>query len=174
MDLENTKRIGGKNMKINHKWLGIALSSLALVLAIIDLKLNHILNHKINHNTIVKLHAHKSFPRWPYKRHIKINNCNSFLIMLATAYDPSPKSCGKWAKYHLTSTGRKVRVGYVAVDPKVIPLHSVIYIQGLGTYEAEDTGSAIKGNRIDIFYPTYEQARHFGRRRVKVWLITTP
>ena len=39
----------------------------------------------------------------------------------------------------------------IAVDPKIIPLHSIVYIEGLGYYVAEDTGSAIKGNKIDIY-----------------------
>jgi 3D (Asp-Asp-Asp) domain-containing protein len=77
-----------------------------------------------------------------------------------------PKACG------LTATGKKVRKGYVAVDPKVIPLHTRIVIEGLGTFQAEDTGSAIKGNRIDIYFESHEDALKFGvKQGVKVWKL---
>jgi 3D (Asp-Asp-Asp) domain-containing protein len=51
----------------------------------------------------------------------------------------------------LTATGRQVRVGYVAVDPRVIPLHSTVHVDGFGTYQAEDTGGAVKGRHVDIY-----------------------
>lgn len=102
------------------------------------------------------------------------------MIMVATAYDLSYESTGKnpgdkW--YGITASGTKVRPGVVAVDPKVIPLGTKLYIESLdGTPDygyaiAEDTGGAIKGNKIDLFMESAKKVNAFGRRKVKVYII---
>ena len=73
----------------------------------------------------------------------------------------------------ITYTGTKATVGRtVAVDPVFIPLGSWLYIQGIGWRCAEDTGSAVRGNIIDIYVGEGEKARHealrAGRRQVKI------
>ena len=89
--------------------------------------------------------------------------------MEATAYDPSAGS--------KTAMGTKARVGAVAVDPKVIPLGSKLYIEtqdgwpSYGYAVAEDTGGAIKGMRIDLFFNSNKTALQFGRRMVTVYVI---
>jgi len=50
----------------------------------------------------------------------------------------------------------------IAVDPKVIPLHSIVEIEGMGAFNALDTGGAIKGNRIDILFDSKLEAKKFG------------
>ncbi|MDY6045132.1 MAG: 3D domain-containing protein [Peptoniphilus sp.] len=91
------------------------------------------------------------------------------IVMQGTAYDPS---AGKW-----TASGTPARVGAVAVDPRVVPLGTKLYIEsadGFPTYGfavAEDTGGAIKGNRIDLFYNTRGEAYQFGRRNVVVYVL---
>jgi len=92
------------------------------------------------------------------------------VLMEATAYDPGPKSCGKWASGY-TATGAKAERGIVAVDDRVIPMGTRMYIPGYGFGVAADRGGAIKGMRIDLCYPTYEEARQWGRQRVKVYLL---
>lgn len=91
----------------------------------------------------------------------------------ATAYAPGPHDNGKWG--NLTHIGTQVRPGVIAVDPKVIPLGSKLYIEfpdGNGMYGvAEDTGGAIKGNRIDIAMWTVAQAYDFGIQNVKVYVL---
>jgi 3D (Asp-Asp-Asp) domain-containing protein len=62
----------------------------------------------------------------------------------------------------ITKTGKPVREGFCAVDPKVIPLHSIVTIKGLGTFEAEDTGGKVKGNVCDIFVSDCNKAKEFG------------
>lgn len=75
----------------------------------------------------------------------------------------------------ITATGTAARAGRtVAVDPKVIPLGSKIYIEGLGERIAEDTGGAIKGNRIDVYLGTVPQAVVFGVRRGTVSMVAPP
>ena len=92
------------------------------------------------------------------------------LIMEATAYEPGPQSCGIYADGY-TYTGKKATYGIAAVDPKVIPLGTKLYIEGYGFAAAEDIGSAIKGNRIDVCYDTVREALLWGRKRVKVYIL---
>lgn len=78
-----------------------------------------------------------------------------------TAYCPCEKCCGQWAD-GITYTGTKATAGRtVAVDPDVIPLGSIVFINGQ-TYIAEDVGGAIDGNRIDIYFDTHQEALDFG------------
>jgi len=59
----------------------------------------------------------------------------------------------------------------VAVDPRVIPLGSVLWLEGLGLGMATDTGTDIKGRRIDVCFRTMTQACRFGRRDVNVVML---
>lgn len=92
------------------------------------------------------------------------------LVMEATAYDPGPRSCGKFADGR-TSTGMRAGYGVVAVDPRVIPMGSRLYIEGYGFAIAGDRGSAIKGHKIDLGHDTYRAAVQFGRRKVVVHVL---
>ena len=92
------------------------------------------------------------------------------LTMTATAYEPGPTSCGKWADGY-TAIGLKAEPGIVAVDPKVIPLGTRLYVEGYGPALAGDVGGAIKGNRIDLLFETVEEALRYGRRKVKVYIL---
>lgn len=88
----------------------------------------------------------------------------------ATAYDPSPESNGlKWAG--ITALGWRTRHGIAAVDPKVIALRSLIYVDGYGFAWCGDTGGAIKGKKIDLCYNTTEEAFKWGRKKVKVYVL---
>jgi 3D (Asp-Asp-Asp) domain-containing protein len=69
-----------------------------------------------------------------------------------------------------TATGMATGPGVVAVDPSVIPLGTRITIPGYGTGIAADTGGAVQGYVIDIWFPTQEQALAWGRRTVTITL----
>jgi 3D (Asp-Asp-Asp) domain-containing protein len=69
-----------------------------------------------------------------------------------------------------TATGAPVGWGVVAVDPSVIPLGTRMSIPGYGEGFAADTGSAVRGNTIDLWFPTVAQARAWGRRTVTITL----
>jgi 3D (Asp-Asp-Asp) domain-containing protein len=69
-----------------------------------------------------------------------------------------------------TATGLPVGWGVVAVDPAVIPLGTRLTIPGYGESVAADTGSAVRGNDIDLWFPSLAQARSWGRRTVTVTL----
>lgn len=81
-----------------------------------------------------------------------------------TTYENGDELAGrKWG--NLTKSGKPVKWGYVAVDPNVIPLGTQIYVPSLGTvFTAEDTGSAIKGNKIDVFFNSLDEAIKWGRK----------
>jgi 3D (Asp-Asp-Asp) domain-containing protein len=75
----------------------------------------------------------------------------------------------------ITASGKLARAGRtVAVDPKIIPLGSKIYIEGLGERIAEDVGGGIKGHHIDVYLGTVPQAVHFGVKRGTVSVIEPP
>lgn len=98
------------------------------------------------------------------------SNVNSdWITVTSTAYTADCDGCSG-----ITYTGKDVRSGdhkVIAVDPKVIPLGSLVVIQGLGVYEALDVGSAIKGHKIDILKPDKESAINHGVKSVKIKII---
>jgi len=92
-----------------------------------------------------------------------------------TAYDSGAESTGKTEDhphYGITYTGTKVKEGRTAaVDPKVIPLGWWIYIEGYGFRRAEDKGSGVKGNWVDIYFDSHEVAENFGKQKAHVYII---
>lgn len=98
------------------------------------------------------------------------------LDITATAYAPGAHDNDQWGSK--TFIGSEIRPGVIAVDPSVIPLGSRVYIEypdGHGEHAiAEDTGGAIKGNRIDVAKWTVNEAKDFGMKDVKVYVISSP
>lgn len=94
---------------------------------------------------------------------------SSVRIMESTAYDPSAGR-GAAATFR-TRIGLPAKFGVVAVDPRVIPLRTHLFVEGYGFALAADTGGAIKGNKIDVCVPTAREARQWGRRKVKVHIF---
>lgn len=90
----------------------------------------------------------------------------SAIDMMATAY-----TAGSAGGSGMTAIGRRAGYGIVAVDPRVIPLGTHLYIPGYGVAIAGDTGGAIVGNRIDLGFDSLRDAMSFGRRDVKVYRL---
>lgn len=90
----------------------------------------------------------------------------------ASAYTHTDAGCD-----FITSTGSRVHVGTVAVDPRYIPYGTRMFIMArsgsyvYGVSEAEDCGGAIKGDRVDLYLPTYEECMEFGRRVCTVYYL---
>ena len=90
----------------------------------------------------------------------------------ATAYNHNDEGCDM-----ITATGTTVRIGTVAVDPRYIPYGTRMFIvSNDGVYEygisvAEDCGGAIKGDRVDLYFPTYEQCMQFGWRNCTIYFL---
>ncbi len=96
------------------------------------------------------------------------------ITMSATAYTAltacatkKPGSPG----YGITATGMVAQKGVVAVDPRVIPLGTKLFIEGYGYAVAADTGGSIKSNRIDLCFNTQSECISFGRRTVTVHVL---
>lgn len=88
-----------------------------------------------------------------------------------TAYSAGASHTGKNAdhpQYGITASGKRAEEGRtIAVDPGVIPLGTWVYIEGIGFRRAEDTGGAVKGNKIDVYYEDDRSAVNFGMKRSK-------
>ncbi|MGI1657562.1 MAG: 3D domain-containing protein [Desulfitobacterium sp.] len=70
-----------------------------------------------------------------------------------------------------TATGVWPREGLIAVDPRVIALGTEVYVEGYGYAIAADTGGAIKGNIIDVFFPSFQRCIEWGRRPVTIHIL---
>jgi len=92
------------------------------------------------------------------------------MYVSATAYTAYCNGCSG-----VTATGINLRANpnlkVIAVDPRVIPLGTKVWVEGYGYAVAGDTGGAIKGNRIDVFVASKEEAYRFGRRQVKIRIL---
>jgi 3D (Asp-Asp-Asp) domain-containing protein len=101
---------------------------------------------------------------------------SKIIWMETTAYSPDERSCGIWAD-GVTASNRSVWTNgmkLVAADTKVLKMHSLVSIPGYHNAEIVpvlDRGGAIKGNKLDLLYPTHERALQWGRQRlpVTVW-----
>jgi 3D (Asp-Asp-Asp) domain-containing protein len=97
-------------------------------------------------------------------------NVVKVLTVSASAYTANCRSCSG-----MTAIGINLKkhpnTKVISVDPKVIKLGTKVYVEGYGYAIAADTGSAIKGNKIDIFIPSQREAIKWGRRTVKVKIL---
>lgn len=96
-------------------------------------------------------------------------NYKRVLDMTATAYAPGPLDNGKWNNQ--SYVGGIVKKGVVAVDPNVIPMGTKLWVEGYGEAVADDQGSAIKGNRIDLAFNDRQEALDYGIQKIKVYVL---
>ncbi|MEH7224117.1 LysM peptidoglycan-binding domain-containing protein [Bacillus sp. JJ1566] len=98
------------------------------------------------------------------------NTGSKVIVVEATAYTATCEGCSG-----ITSTGINLlenpNAKVISVDPSVIPLGSKVHVEGYGEAIAGDTGGAIKGNKIDVFIPSKQEAINFGRKQVKVTVL---
>ena len=95
-----------------------------------------------------------------------VTNNNTSLNVVATGYTPGDPGCTG-----ITYTGTKASRGTIAVDPKVIPFGTKLYIPGYGYGVAADTGGAIKGNKIDLCYESRTEALNWGIKNITVYIV---
>ena len=92
------------------------------------------------------------------------------IYVSSTAYTANCNGCSGY-----TATGINLRANpnakVIAVDPRVIPLGTKVYVEGYGYAIAADTGSAIKGFKIDVFFPSKSDAFRWGNKRVKIKIL---
>ncbi|WP_188006720.1 3D domain-containing protein [Sporosarcina sp. ANT_H38] len=92
------------------------------------------------------------------------------MFVTATAYTAYCTGCSGTTAYGIdlrSNPNQKV----IAVDPKVIPLGTKVWVEGYGEAIAGDTGGAIKGNKIDVFIPSYNNAMEWGVKKVKLKVL---
>lgn len=89
-----------------------------------------------------------------------------------TAYCPCEECCGKWATEGgggITASGHPAEEGItIAADWSIFPKGTCLIIGGIGKRIVQDTGSAIKGAAIDVFFESHEVAKEFGRKKLSV------
>ena len=95
-----------------------------------------------------------------------VTNNSTSLNVVATGYTPGDPGCTG-----ITYTGTKASRGTIAVDPKVIPFGTKLYIPGYGYGVAADTGGAIKGNKIDLCYESRTEALKWGIKNITVYIV---
>lgn len=131
-------------MSKSYKWAKVMKKSIVFVMALI-----------INLGTGINVAKAATTP-------------NIELICSSTAYTSGVGS--------LTASGRVVErnpngISTVSVDPNVIPFGTYLYIEGYGYAVAADKGSAIKGNKVDVFFNSVGDCYNWGRQTVKVTVL---
>ena len=109
----------------------------------------------------------------PRDRQVQIASSTSLrpiksMTMLCTGYCSKEGAIGGGPR---TATGLAALRGAIAVDPRVIPLGTKLYVEGYGYGFACDTGGAIKGNHIDLAFDTVSAMHRQGSRKMKVWIL---
>jgi uncharacterized protein YabE (DUF348 family) len=99
-----------------------------------------------------------------------LSGSDKTLYMYSTAYTANCKGCSGYTRTGINlreNPGSKI----IAVDPSVIPLGTKVYVEGYGYAVAADTGGAIHGNRIDIFFGSESEANQWGHQIVRVRVL---
>ena len=108
--------------------------------------------------------------RWKSKQADKwILLTSDFFIINASAYTAAADECGK--SDGVTSSGIKAKAGRTIACPANFPFGAKIKIADMGIFTCEDRGGAIKGNKIDIFMQTKQEAFAFGRKNLEAQVI---
>ena len=154
----------------NKKVIATVISLLVVFITTIKTYANE--NKEIDNNNSIKIENSIKQKEIGIKRRlIEMDNKNikgRQMKVKASAYTGSPAEGGD-----MTYIGTKCRENHtIAVDPKVIPLGTRVYIPQFGkVFVAEDTGSAIKGNKIDIFMNSYAKAMEWGIRYIDIIIL---
>lgn len=129
-----------------------------------NLKNDHI---KPNQKLAIAAPAKKEKSKTPSRSNDKVTK--EFTVS-ASAFTANCNGCSG-----ITSSGINLKknpdVKVIAVDPSIIPIGTKVHVEGYGYAIAGDTGGAIKGNKIDVFFPTTSEAYKWGRKNVKVKIL---
>ncbi|NLX77254.1 MAG: DUF348 domain-containing protein [Clostridiaceae bacterium] len=137
------------------------------------------MNEKVIAEPVTEIVEYGTVPNFVTSRG-ELVRYSKVLEMRATAYTSSFEDTGKHPdhpEFGICYTGMKAREGIIAVDPKVIPLYTKVYVEVLGDTPdygfaiAGDIGSAIKGNLIDLYLDTSEAVKKWGVKKVRVYIL---
>ena len=138
-----------------------------------------LVDHKVVVNPEDKVVEHGTIPIYTTSRGENFRY-KKVMEMRATAYTASYEDTGKTPdhpEFGITYTGMRVKKGVVAVDPKVIPLGTRLYVEGIGNVPdygyaiAADIGSAVKGDIIDLYMDDSTAVKRWGVKKVKVYIL---
>jgi 3D (Asp-Asp-Asp) domain-containing protein len=96
---------------------------------------------------------------------------NDFIVTGYSANDPQQGTNNITATTFDLDYTRVQQLPIIATDPDVIPLYSIVEIQGMGAFISLDTGGAIRGNRIDILFDSKEEALKFGKQKLPIRVL---
>lgn len=133
-----------------------------------NMKLKVASSVKVAKKATAKKKAVKSAAKTPSRS--DTDNVVKEFTVSASAFTANCNGCSG-----ITKTGINLKsnpdMKIIAVDPSVIKLGTKVFVEGYGYAIAGDTGSAIKGNKIDVFFPTKEEAYKWGRKNVKIKIL---
>ena len=138
----------------------------------------NLVNEIVTQNPITKIVAVGTLGVVNSNRGDKLYYTNNIKVK-ATAYSAGYSSTGKSPgdyDFGVTATGTRARrtadgFSSIAVDPRVIPLGTKLYIPGYGSAIAEDVGGGIKGNSIDVYFDSNSQALNWGTKWITVYIL---
>ena len=111
----------------------------------------------------------------PYPHYILVNPINKYLLYTVTAYTAGAESTGKTVgdtQYGITASGARVKSNHTASCPTHLRFGTQIFIKELQmVYTCTDRGSAIIGNRLDIYMEDLNQALSFGRKSLNILIL---
>lgn len=132
--------------------------------------INHLKSDLIKPKQKLKLKGKASAKKSTKKVSRSNENVVTEFMVSTTAYTAYCRGCSG-----ITKTGINLKknpnLKVIAVDPRVIKLGTKVYVEGYGYAIAGDTGSAIKGNKIDVFMPNHSSALRWGRKTVKIKIL---
>lgn len=132
--------------------------------------INHLKSDLIKPKQKLKLTGKASAKKSTKKVSRSNDNVVKEFMVSTTAYTAYCRGCSG-----ITKTGINLKknpnLKVIAVDPRVIKLGTKVYVEGYGYAIAGDTGSAIKGNKIDVFMPNHSSALRWGRKTVKIKIL---
>ena len=138
-------------------------------------------NDIVVHRTAIRTpQVHRTFTRLalvpPVTEVSRASKPLKFMTFEITAYSPTAAECD--ANPMSTASGKKVYVGGIAADLRVLPFGSIVIIPGYnnnGPCTVIDTGGAIRGHKLDVFLWSSHEAVHWGRRKnVRVQILYIP
>ncbi|NME06998.1 LysM peptidoglycan-binding domain-containing protein [Psychrobacillus sp. BL-248-WT-3] len=122
---------------------------------------------KPNQKLTIAAPAKKEKSKTPSRSNDKVTK---EITVSASAFTANCNGCSG-----ITSSGINLKknpdVKVIAVDPSIIPIGTKVHVEGYGYAIAGDTGGAIKGNKIDVFFPTKNEAYKWGRKNVTVKIL---
>lgn len=106
----------------------------------------------------------------PSSESLKPPKTEASAFIKVTAYCPCSKCCGRWSD-GVTANGHKIQPGdkFVAA-PKQVPFGTILIIPEYGVVPVLDRGGAIKNNKLDVFFPTHQEALNWGVKYLEVWI----